>query len=309
MNSRICFSLLGFIFSGVILASANVSAKTYPYRAQVIQEGAAVYQSADFDAPLVGTLRAGGTYDVSKGLANGAFYKIRVKPGVLGYIADTDVKPLFKTDRAQKEAEKKNAQAKKERDKVKQDREKKREEEKAAREKARNNRPFEFSRYGGLSYSMIQFQEETMNSQPKENLGFFGAKFSGSDLLISGLIPTEINLQMYSDAPSYYDKGTGRGASGWVFMGNGLFETYFPQGKGQLIYFGFGPMFRYSHFEVELNESGKVTPYTLEDIALGAAFNLGAAFRFGKFALRGEFQYYWEKLQYSGWGLALQYQF
>jgi len=274
--------------------SIEARAENYPYQAEVISDEAEVFEKANFDSSIIATLSPGKVFYVSKGLYNGAFYKIRVKKGMLGYIADSDVKPLFKTDFPKVTAAKKKKKS-----------------SAPEEEPPKKRRPFEFSRYIGAQYAQINFQEETMGGKPRENLGFFGVKMAGTDVAISGLIPTEVNFLLYPGAPGYYEKSTGHSASGWLFIADMLLETYFPQSRDSLIFFGFGPMMRYSKYDVELTDAGtgKNSAYSLEDIALGAAFNLGMAFRLGPVALRGEVNYYWEKQQYTGAGISAQFNF
>ena len=61
--------------------------------AKVINDGALVYKAADFDAPVLGHLRAGGTYQISVKTI-GAFYQIKVRDNLFGYVSDVDVKPI-----------------------------------------------------------------------------------------------------------------------------------------------------------------------------------------------------------------------
>jgi hypothetical protein len=82
-----------------------------------------------------------------------------------------------------------------------------------------------------------------------------------------------------------------------------------PQGKDSMMFYGFGPMLKYSKWDLGVKVNNKVESYSASDISVGAVIDFGFAHRFGNMALRGEFQYYWEKVQYIGIGLALQFPF
>jgi len=274
-----------FFFSSLSLAQQ----KAYQYRAGTLEDGVQVYKDANFDSPVIATLPGGKVYDVSAKIINGAFYRIRVKPGMIGYVSDADVKPLFPAAGGKQGGDKKSE--------FHIDKKKK--------------RPFEFTRYAGFQYSLIEFTEDTMGDKRKDQLGFFGAKLSGPDLMVDGMFPTDVNFLFYYGAPDYYEKLSGNSTDGWILLMDFLWESYFPQGKNALTFVGFGPMFKFSRFNVSLTDpvTAKTTDYSLQDMSLGAVFNLGVALRWEPVALRGELQYYWEKQTYWGASLALQFPF
>ena len=265
------------------------AAKSPAHRGKIVGEEVQIYQKPDFDSPVIATVEAGGIYDISNVTFNNAFYKIRLKPGVLGYVADSDIKPLFKTTNVPSKDGKKPKK----------------------KTVSKRNKTFEFTRFGGLTYAMIDFMEETMGGKPHENLGFIGAKISGPNVLLDGLLPIDVNLLFYSGAPSYYKKATGLSADGFIFLADILFQTYWPQSQNTLTYFGFGPMFKYSKFDVAVhdNSTGKDQPFSAEDMSVGAAFGAGVGLRMGSLALRVDYQYFWEKQMYGGFSGALQWAF
>ncbi len=296
-----------FGFSSALWAQT----KPYPYRAQITGEETHIYEKADFDSRIIMTLTPGATYDVSQNIYGGAFYRIRIRPGLLGYVSDADVKPLWKGTGAgtSTNAAIENPPAKEKLADAKVDPKKEKSKKKAKTDKRK--RPFEYTQFVGLQYASIEYQEETMGDRRREASGFFGVKLSGPDLIVDGAFPTEVNFLYHAGAPSYYEKLTGNGADGWIFLMNFLWESYFPHGKNALTFLGFGPMFRYSKFNASITDSttGKVTSYSLEDMGAGAVFNAGISVRIDQVALRGEAQYYWEKQPYWGAALALQMSF
>lgn len=290
------FSVLLLFTLGPEVLNAQ-TAKQSAYRGKIVSraenendgEAVQIYEKANFDSRVVGIAVLGQTYDISKNIFNHAFYKIRLRPGLVGYIAESDIEPLFKNENRPTKNSKKPKR----------------------KSNSKRNKTFEYTRFGGLSYALIDFTEDTMGGKARQNLGFIGAKISGPNVLLDGLLPIDVNLMFYSGAPSYYEKATGHGASGFIFLGDILFQTYWPQGPRALTYFGFGPLFKYSKFDVEMRDSvtTKTQTYSLEDISLGVAFDLGVGFRLGSLALRVDYQYFWEKQMYGGFTGAIQWAF
>jgi hypothetical protein len=172
-------------------------------------------------------------------------------------------------------------------------------------------RSFQYTKYIGLEYDNVQYRENTMGLRPTESLGFFGIKLFGPDLAISGAVITQMNFKYYGGAPQFYEQATQRPAEGSIIMGDFQFVDVFPSGPLILAHFGFGPMFRYSSYTLQLKDAAtsKVTSYGSDSIGVGAIFTLGIGVKAGPVAIRGEVQYIWEELQYFGYSLALQMPF
>jgi hypothetical protein len=316
--SRGFLALLISSFSLISPAFAQTAKATQSYKAQVIGEEPYLYEKPNFDAKILQTLQPGKVYDVAPQLQGGAFYKMRGEGGVIGYVSDADVKPLWNAANVSKTA-KQDALAPvppkkpetKESKEAKQKAAKSAESADKKRRASKTNRPFQYTQFVGIQYSQIEFTEDTMGDKRKESMGFFGVKLSGPDLVIEGEIPTEVNFMFHSGAPGHYERLTGNAADGWIFLMNFLLESYFPQGKSALTFIGFGPELRYSKFNAALTDSttGKASIYSMEDIGAGAVFNAGMAVRMGNASLRGDIQYHWEKQSYLGAGLSLQMAF
>lgn len=255
-------------------------------QATVIEDGALVYKEADFDAPIIASLKRGSVYTISKSV-KGPFYKIRIKPGSVGWVSDVDIRPgviNLKPSKLKKESKK--------------------EEEKSVPKK-----PFFAARYRGLALDYINFTEDTLGEERSDYLLFYGLKFNGFDTLFQGEIYAEGNLLFHFGAPKYYADVTKKNADGFIFIADFLLQTAIPQGKNQLFYYGFGPVFKYSHFNLELPDGARTLNYSADDMSLGAVFNLGLAFRLWKTSLRTDAKWYWEKAQYPGFGLSLGLEF
>lgn len=245
-------------------------------------ESAYIYQEANFDAPIIADAKLGDQFIAVSKLT--PFLKIKLKSGGYGYISDVDVQ-FGKVKLAEKKKQKLIAAPKKKR------------------------KPFADSRYRGPVVQYTQFTENTMGKERLDNLLFFGAKFSGYNTLIEGDVFVDSNILFFSGAPKYYNDVTGQSARGWVFMGDILFETALPQSRWHYVYYGFGPVFKFSHFEVALKNGNIVTSYSMDDMSLGAALNAGIAFRMNRYALRSDVKYIWEKTKYLAFGLSFQFDF
>ena len=285
------------IFFSVFLATAVAVA--YNPKAKIKNDGAIVYKAADFDSAVLSYLKAGELYEVSTNVYGGAFYRIKLKNGSVGYIADTDIMKLKSEGiddfsqfekKPEKKIDKKSSTMK---------------------EPSTKKRSFQYTKYIGLEYDNVQYRENTMGLRPTEPLGFFGIKLFGPDLAISGAVITQMNFKYYGGAPQFYEQATQRPAEGSIIMGDFQFVDVFPSGPLILAHFGFGPMFRYSSYTLQLKDAAtsKVTSYGSDSIGVGAIFTLGIGVKAGPVAIRGEVQYIWEELQYFGYSLALQMPF
>ena len=257
---------------------------TWAAKARVVNDGAIVYKKADFDSDPYAYLQAGKVFEVSTKKFGGAFHQIRIGKGKMGFIADSDIKFVKSTTQSPKKSSQ-------EVDKISQTKKAK--------------KPFTFARFRGLNLTQIEYREDTMGSLLKDSMLFYGATFSGADLMIEGDVPMQVDLLFHSGAPGYYEDRTKKSANGFLFLADIMFVTPQLINKDLMYFFGFGGLFKFSKIDVQLED----TYYSLEDMNLGAVFNFGLSARFGRYALRPEYRYYWEKMQYSALGMSFQFDF
>lgn len=214
----------------------------------------------------------------------GAFYQVQVGPNRFGWVSDVDVRPVNEVKKAAAVMKENSVQSKIQR-----------------HEQSLLKKPFDSTDFRGFEIAMIRFRENTMGLRPSDNRLFLGFSASGPHIISDGLY-TDFNVLFSPGAPKYYEQATGNSADGFILITDFKFQTVTSRAKDLITYVGFGPMFRFSRFGVTFNNAatGKDESYSLEDMALGAVFNMGVGMRFGRFSLRGEAQYYWEKLQYLG---------
>lgn len=264
----------------------------------VTGEDVQIYKDSDFDSQVIGQVKQGQTFEISQ-TVKGPFYKIRLKPGVIGWISDADIQPIAAGAAASKrpkvgargkeaaldiEAQKNMAQ-------------KNIAQKKLTQENMAKQRPFAAQRFRGPAIEALNWSEDTMGATRSETLNFYGANWSGNNTMFSGEMFTDANLLVALAPPKYYQELTGNSASGWIFKMNFLFQTVLPQARHYYLYYGFGPSFTYSHFNVALTEGARTLSYALEDMSIGALFDLGIAFRVGGTAPRIAVKYTWEKKQ------------
>lgn len=258
-------------------------------KAQVIGDPAFLYKEADFESEIIGTATAGEIYNVSKG-SKANFRKLRLKPGVVGFISNDDIKLV--SESAAKKIKKTEAK-------------------KTEKKRERGTKSIEMTRYRGPVLQYTNYAEDIMGSLRRDSLLMYGAKISGYNTLIEGDIYTESNILFHWGAPKYYGDVTREGAEGWLLMTDFLLQSTFPQSRVHMLFVGVGPMFRYSHFNATIRDpnTGKLLSYGIDEMALGAVINGGLAYQFGSYALRLDGKYIWEKQKYYAGSLAFQFSF
>jgi len=257
------------------------------------EEGTPVFEQPDFDSKPSFNLHEGQKIEVSQRVfpaknKMGTFHRIRTEDGKVGFVTDAEYTPGDVKKPKTKDIKSEASQAK--------------------IEKPKHQRPFSLTRYRGPTLDYVGYREQTLGFNPMANIVFYGFRAVGPDLLVDGDMVTEFNVNVFPGAPPFYQEATNNTASGWILHMDAIFESAFAQTSEVLTYIGFGPMFKYDHYNVSLTTS-KNTPYAIEDMNVGAVFNVGFGVRLGKNCLRTEFKYNWEKTQYWGLGTSLLFQF
>lgn len=281
-----------FILLSLLLFVQPASAQWQ--RGRVVKQSTAVYRSADFDSPVLGQIKGNTEWDISTRVF-GAFYQVRIKSNMVGYVSDVDILPVSQLKGSRRREEKKSAS---------QSAEKK---AKAEDDSIRKNRPFAATNFWGLQYASIRYRESTMGLRPSDQMNFIGFNMSGPNVVFDG-VETVFNFLVSLGPPKYYAQATQMGADGFVLFTNFLIEYNSTHGKNTMTFFGIGPLFKYSRVVASLIENGETLPYSLEDMNLGLIFNLGITQRVGGMAFRGEAQFFWEKLQYNAFVVSAQFE-
>lgn len=273
-------SWLSFVF--ILICSQSSFAAWI--KLQVKNDQAMVYSAPNFDSQVLSYLPESIVFNVDENPLNGFFYKIEYAPKKFGFIVDTDlVLKKSKTAAANNNAKKIAPKTKKKSKRL----------------------AFDSTRYLGFGYINMSYKESALGKVRPSALPFYSLKISGPDTLFGGPIDTDFNILISKTMPDYYKKQTGHAATGTILIFDFALYTGAPIGRDIFIYYGLGPMLKYSKIYSEVNN--QIKGHQVTDI--GLMFPLGVAFRVGKFAIKPEAVYYYEKKQYSSAGLSLQMEF
>jgi len=270
-------------------------------------DGSAIYEAPNFDSPVLDYLDQGKKVKISKRLypgigGLGAFYRIRVRPGVIGYITDTDVDIAGKSRSSRTETPRDdNGDTLNDPLEIQQG--------------MVDDGPKEpgnsilLTRYLGLTYNSYEYTEVLRNISETVATPMFGLKMSGPTGVMGGM-PLDINAVFTSTAPTFYNK-IATSTSGFMILADMLTQLPLYEGRSFLVFYGFGPVVRYSSWKVKLSKADpSLPPVPSEEVGIGLAANLGAALKLGqKLLIRVEGKYIYEQEKYLGFGAALQFKF
>ena len=300
-----------------LLISLLVSATFAANSAQlgiVSIDGAMVYKDSNFDAPVIAYLKKGKKVRVSS-RRYGAFYRVLVKRGVVGYISDIDVK-VVGGDRSVKKKRKKRRKKsrRKKRKRSEEFGEDSSDEDWAGSSDKRFRKPKKSifaKRYVGAFLGVVNFKEEVLGQKVSSNVNVIGAKVTGPELLFEGPYIFDINLMMSLSAPSYYGEISSTAVSGFfaILDAQVLYPYSTPTYEKWTIYFGGGPFLIYSKFG-NVTVDGEDQPLDLQDLKLGVSALAGFSYEIGKdYLAKIEPKFFLEKNSYFGIFASIQKEF
>lgn len=254
--------------------------------AVVQTDGAAAYKFPNFDSPVLEYLESGRKVRISQKIFQGiggfgTFYKVKISEKAFGYIADVDVVSEHKARSSgrsiaaiQKNPFSRSPQAE-DLDQV----------------------PIFFTRYMGGILGSVNYAEKFSGNRLSSSEAVFGLRLSGPGALVDGL-PLDFSLLFHSGAPTYYSERIAEGNPSGFFLISDVFMPYpFLQTSNALVSWGLGLMGTYTRFNLLV----KNTIFDSQEARIGLAAQLGFTYRFGKFAVRLEAKYYYEKTDYTGY--------
>lgn len=279
--------LASLVFLFVFLSLQCVFAQN---KAHVLNADTDVYGSADFDSTVIGTVDPDETFLVSK-KTYGEFYKVKFKDGTIGYIPDTEVyiegigtvkETPFRGDDLDKKAKRA-----------------KREEDEESPEDDTENPNIN---YKGVTFSLINFHEETMGGNQVADLQAFGFRFQPMQgNYQSGLA---YDLMIAPKAPDYYEEKTGAKTSGAVFWGSAGISNVSALNSNTSFRYGAGPFLRYSYFTIKDAPLRPQSTYNLQDLTVGLDFQAGIMLHSRYVTIDLGLRYFWDKESYGGFGVA-----
>lgn len=273
--------------------SKTKSAKNRSGQFGVIQaDGAPVYLAADFDSKVIAELQAGtrvrSSKKVYKGKGIGSFYKVKLANGKLGFVADSDIIPEFK--KINRPGHGKKTVVNPDYRRVENQRE--------------GRESLYLTRYLGATVGRLNFSEKFSGQTYSSTNYMLGFKATGPGLLFDGP-PTDFTFSFHWGAPSHYTDLTGKEATGFFVFSEVVPIFPISEWGNNLAYFGIGLMGTYTRFTVNARSS----TIDSQELRVGLEALLGYAYRFRKYAFKGELRYYFEKTQYLGLWAGWQFEY
>lgn len=268
-------------------------------------DGAMIYKSASFDAPIIAYMQKGKKVRVSS-KTYGPFYKVRVRSGMIGFISDIDVE-VSKSKRRSKKGQRKKRKKGSKGDTEKEEKDKSDifAEDDTEEERPHRRKPIFATRYVGLLLNNVNYKEEIFNQELSSNELTYGVKLTGPNILLSGPLTLDLSLIFSLSAPSYYEGISSVDPSGFLFFAD--LNLIFPyiENDNWSLYFGAGPVIIVSNFDIAIGNQA----LELQELKLGGSFTVGAAYRWRKFIVKFEPKYYLEQNKYFSFLGSIQREF
>ncbi|AZZ37151.1 hypothetical protein CIK05_10230 [Bdellovibrio sp. qaytius] len=261
-------------------------------KARVLDPDTDVYSTPDFDANVIGTVDPEESFLVSK-KPYGPFYKVKFKDGTIGYIPDTNLtiegvgavkEQPFKGD----DLDKKNAKRAK-REKVEED------------ENAEDDTENPNINYKGVTFSIINFHENTMGGNQVADLAAYGFRFQPMQGNYQSALAYD--LMVATKPPDYYAEKTGAQTSGAVFWGSAGISNVSALNSNTSLRYGAGPFLRYSYFTIKNATLKPQSNYNLQDLTAGLDFQAGVMLHSRHVTIDLGLRYFWDKEGYGGFGV------
>lgn len=248
--------------------------------AKIIGEEVEIYEAADFDSEIIDQVNKGESYKISS-KPYGAFYRIKLKSGKVGYIVDYELDiegrgPMREKDLD--EMELKEALAAKPLADL--DAQTKEEEQQV------------FGRdYQGPILLLYNYHEDTMGGEQIDELVALGYR---------SIKTLSWSIAGTTQVPKYYTKGPGNSATGIQLWGDfgisseiAKFETTALRFSGNL----------FGHLSL-IDLKTPLDSYNMQDLTAGLNLELSLLKSFRSSALDFSVKYYFDKSNYAALGLA-----
>lgn len=244
-----------------------------------------IYEHSDFDSEVVDMVRQGETYLISN-KTYGAFYKIKLKSGKMGYIPDHEViangkpfedKPFKDGTEDLTAAQKKLLAARPKKEEIISD-----------------SQPIVTkASHQGISFQVINFHEETLGTLQVDNIYALGYKSRSSAL----------TWEVFGSfqAPKYYADKTKGSAQGFHLWALGGVATPLAINSRSQLYYGGSFMAHAARIKVDTPNKS----YDLQDLTVGFVLEGGYLIQFSTHAFELSAKYYFDRNNYGSLGLSL----
>jgi hypothetical protein len=272
---KVIFVLLFIVFSSSVWGAQ---------KAKIAGGDFEIYADADFDSDQIDEVREGEVFFVSD-KAYGAFYRIKLKSGKVGYIVDYALNIEGKGQLKPKDLDELELIELKKEKGYSQD-------DDVAGAEANEDSSLLGRNRGGPVIQFINYREDTMGGEKVSDLMAIGYKSVG--LFTWSALGTWQVPKYYSDLP-------GHSASGFLLWGDIGFSNTVGQFNNTDIRIGGGIMSRASVIKV----TTPTRSYDLQDMTLGADIELAITPKFKKWSPDLFIKYYFDKTRYASVGFAV----
>ncbi len=289
---RLCFAF-GLCATWIHLPSnaqdKKASASQALIQALIYVDGAAIYEKPDFDAKVQDYLRYQTKVQVSKKAFRGSsgmglFHRIRYG-NKTGWVPDTDIR-IALPEATKAAAPEKNSGSKA---------------WEKEEEEVLGKAPLYFTRYLGGAFAIVNFTEKFSGKNYTDDMMMYGMRMTGPGTLFDGP-PLDFNFWFSLDKPDYYSRFASGKPTGFLLFGDVLAMLPLIDTTNWLATYGIGVMWTYTRFKVPV----KTAIFDSQEFRIGLVADLGIARRFGKYLLRVDAKYYYEKADYLGYTLSFQ---
>lgn len=268
------FALVSFL---LVFSSSVWAAK----KAVVLIDGAMVYRKGDFGSPVLGYLRKGKRIKVSN-KTYGAFHRVKLRQGIVGYISDVDIKISGRKSVVGKNKSR-------------------------SRKRRRRGKPVIAGKKFGLGMSTVNYVDrlpvDGNQTVLSSNVLMLTGKYSKPFDYLDGAMISDISVGMSLSTPDLYKNvGTNQSASGYVLVGDYslLLPVRSMTSSRSSVYWGAGLSFSYSNVKVKTNFEGSLIDVPASDFRIGGSLTAGYAKKFGAYVFKAEPKFYIEKEKYYG---------
>lgn len=286
----LCALWISFLASPSFAQDSAAGKKLSTVPAEIYVDGAAIYEKPDFDSRVLDYLRYQTKVQVSKKAFRGTggmglFHRVRYSGSKLGWVPDTDVRVSDAESVQVAAPEKKSGSKAWEKEE----------------EEVLGKAPLYFTRYLGGAVAMVNFTEKYQGRKLSDDMLMYGLRMTGPGTLFDGP-PLDFNLWFSLDKPNYFSKFSSGRSTGFLLFGDVLAMFPLIDETNWLVTYGLGVMWVYTRYKIPV----KSATFDSQELRIGGTADFGVARRIGKFLLRGDVKYYYEKTQYFGYLLSFQ---
>ncbi|MBC7419510.1 MAG: SH3 domain-containing protein [Bdellovibrio sp.] len=276
------FLVIIFILMGAFSNSASAAQK-----GKIVSEEVEIYTGPDFDAEILGTVRQGETYIVSDKLS-GAFYKIKLKSGKIGFIPDYEVNVDGKGRVQPKDFDEVMMG-----DEIKPNSKKSKKGKAKIEEEDDEDPEAEFDRvYRGITLQLINFHEDTLGGVQIDDLLAVGYKSVGD---------FSWEVMGAFKAPKYYEEKLKASVNGFNLWADFGISNRMEMTRRTTVRYGAAFFTHASQMRI----SAPTKKYDMQDISVGILLESAFLLKVYSSAIDVSLKYFFDRNSYGAVGVSL----